>query len=70
MTVIYGIIIFTTYTEYGITNDEVSHAKYGQDIVRRYTSLFQDTKVFNSANTWLLPDSIRISFYLERSSIS
>ena len=34
LTVIYGIIIFTTYTEYGITNDEVSHAKYGQDIVR------------------------------------
>ena len=67
LTVIYGIII---YTEYGITNDEVSHAKYGQDIVRWYTSLFQDTEVFNSANTWLLPDSIRISFYLERLSIS
>ena len=53
LTVIYGIIIFTTYTEYGITNEEVGHAKYGQDIVRWYTSLFQDTEVFNSANTWL-----------------
>ena len=49
----YGLLILFTYTEYGITNDEVSHAKYGLDITRWYTSLFQNTEVFNSANTWL-----------------
>ena len=48
-----SLLILTTYTEYGITNDEVSHAKYGRDITSWYTSLFQDTEVFQSANTWL-----------------
>ena len=49
----YGIAILLTFSEYGITHDEPVHAKYGEDNVRWYRSLFQDREIFHFAKAWL-----------------
>ena len=50
---LYSLIILLTFQDYGITSDEPSHIQYGADILRWYSSLFQDRSVFQSRNTWL-----------------
>ncbi len=51
--VLYSIIILITFQNYGITSDETHHVKYGADIVRWYTSGFQDRALFKTDNTYL-----------------
>lgn len=50
---IYAIIVLSTFQSYGITSDETHHVKYGADIVRWYTSGFEDQALFQTKNTYL-----------------
>ena len=43
---VYLLVIFTTFTEYGITIDEPPQAEYGKEIVTWYLSLFQYEEFF------------------------
>lgn len=48
-----GLAVLSTFTAYGITNDEPIHALYGTYLVRWYTSLFQDGTLFELKNLYL-----------------
>ncbi|MDP6179608.1 MAG: hypothetical protein QGG48_06935, partial [Desulfatiglandales bacterium] len=48
---IYLSVIFTTFTEYGITIDEPPQAEYGKEIVKWYLSLFQYEEFFVRVKT-------------------
>lgn len=49
----YGLIIFFTFHDYGITSDETHHVKYGADIWQWYLSKFEDQALFKTRNTYL-----------------
>jgi Flp pilus assembly protein TadD len=48
---VYVSVIFTTFTEYGITIDEPPQAEYGKEIVKWYVSLFQYEGFFAKIKT-------------------
>ncbi len=50
--VVYLILIFSTFLDYGITYDEQWHSQYGEYIIRWYTSGFQDK---GALTYWTLP---------------
>ncbi|MDP6042424.1 MAG: glycosyltransferase family 39 protein [Candidatus Latescibacteria bacterium] len=60
----YGVVIFLTFHEYGVTSDEHHHVKYGADIFHWYFSLFQNHTVFQSVNTWLYGGFFDLTAYL------
>jgi len=49
---VYLILIFSTFLNYGITYDEEWHSQYGEYIIRWYTSGFQDK---SALKYWTLP---------------
>lgn len=48
----YLAIVLCTFLDYGITYDEEWHTRYGEYVIRWYTSLFQDK---NALTYWTLP---------------
>lgn len=50
---IYGIVIITTFGDYGITPDETGHIRYGESVVYWYTTFFAERSVFTWTNTYL-----------------
>ncbi|MCZ6633399.1 MAG: glycosyltransferase family 39 protein, partial [bacterium] len=50
---VYGLVILLTFQNYGFTADEQSHTRYGEALLKWYTSGFQNQDVFASKNTWL-----------------
>jgi tetratricopeptide (TPR) repeat protein len=49
--VVYTSIIFLTFQEYGITNDEVLHVEHGEALIDWFTSLGQDDRVLRLVGT-------------------
>ena len=61
---VYGIVIFLTFHEYGVTSDEHHHVKYGADIFGWYRHLFGDYTAFETANTWLYGGFFDLTAYV------
>ena len=61
---LYAILILFTFRDYGITSDETHHVKYGEQIIKWYTSGFEDQSVFQTQNTWLYGGFFDITAYL------
>jgi tetratricopeptide (TPR) repeat protein len=59
-----SILILFTFRDYGITSDETHHIKYGEQIVRWYTSGFKDQALFQTENTWLYGGFFDTTAYL------
>lgn len=59
-----SVLILFTFRDYGITSDETHHIKYGEQIVRWYTSGFQDQAIFQTTNTWLYGGFFDTTAYL------
>lgn len=51
--VVYGSVILLTFSQYGITSDELPHAIYGEKIIQWYVSFFSDRSLFGLQNIWL-----------------
>ncbi len=51
--VMYGLIVLSTFHDYGITSDEAHHVKYGADIAQWYLSEFEYQALFKTKNTYL-----------------
>ena len=62
--VVIGLVILYTFQAYGVTSDAHHHVKYGRDIAAWYASLFADSSVFNSVNTWLYGGFFDFTVYL------
>jgi 4-amino-4-deoxy-L-arabinose transferase-like glycosyltransferase len=52
LSLVYLILIFSTFLDYGITYDEQWHSTYGEYIIRWFTSGFQDK---SALKYWTLP---------------
>ncbi|MCZ6632435.1 MAG: glycosyltransferase family 39 protein, partial [bacterium] len=49
----YAGVILITFQDYGITNDEGPHVKYGYSVVYWYATLFEERRMFSWTNVWL-----------------
>jgi tetratricopeptide (TPR) repeat protein len=61
---IYGVVVLTTFSSYGITTDEPLHVAYGEHIAKWYGSLFRDHTVFMASNLWLYGGFFDVVIYV------
>jgi tetratricopeptide (TPR) repeat protein len=53
LVLLHVVLILLSFRDYGMTSDEAHHIRYGEQIVRWYTSGFEDKALFQTHNTWL-----------------
>ena len=61
---IYGLVIFFTLTDYGLTVDEPPLLNYGRDIITWYRSGFEYQDIFQTTNTWLYGGIVHVAGYV------